>query len=327
MLEAQRRGHRVLYLEPPDLRRRRDARSRRACAPGHTAARAWAATPSSARRSRSRSTTIADVVFQRKDPPVDADYVTATQILVAVPARAGAEPARRASSPPTRSSTRCTSPDLMPPTRVTRSIAELRAFLDELGGEMIVKPLDGRGGEGIFHVSARRPEPGLDPRAVDALRHACGDGAAVPARGARGRQAHPARRRRADRRAAARARATHEHAREPARRRRAGEDLARRARPRASSSGSAPWLRRDGLFFVGIDVIGGLPHRGERDEPDGRPGDQRARGSQPRGRRDRRRRASGRGPAYRRSARAGATRRPVSALESATSVGKWLKGR
>ena len=42
--------------------------------------------------------------------------------------------------------------DLMPATRVTSSIVELLEFLVKLGGEMIVKPLDGRGGEGIFHV-------------------------------------------------------------------------------------------------------------------------------------------------------------------------------
>ena len=29
----------------------------------------------------------------------------------------------------------------------------LKTFMDELGGEMIIKPLDGKGGEGIFHVS------------------------------------------------------------------------------------------------------------------------------------------------------------------------------
>ena len=42
----------------------------------------------------------------------------------------------------------------MPATRVTRRIDELKAFMAELGGEMIVKPLDGKGGEGIFHLHA-----------------------------------------------------------------------------------------------------------------------------------------------------------------------------
>ena len=43
-------------------------------------------------------------------------------------------------------------PEFVAPTRVTRSLAELREFLARLGGEMIVKPLDGCGGAGVFHV-------------------------------------------------------------------------------------------------------------------------------------------------------------------------------
>ena len=43
--------------------------------------------------------------------------------------------------------------DLMPRTRVTRRMYELKAFMAELGGQMIIKPLDGKGGEGIFHLS------------------------------------------------------------------------------------------------------------------------------------------------------------------------------
>ena len=42
--------------------------------------------------------------------------------------------------------------DLMPVTRVTRRIDELRRFMAEQSGQMIVKPLDGKGGEGIFHL-------------------------------------------------------------------------------------------------------------------------------------------------------------------------------
>jgi glutathione synthase len=45
-------------------------------------------------------------------------------------------------------------PELMAETLVTRHIAELRDFMLKLGGEMVVKPLGGRGGEGVFHVHA-----------------------------------------------------------------------------------------------------------------------------------------------------------------------------
>ncbi|MEL7206879.1 MAG: hypothetical protein AAGK32_01360, partial [Actinomycetota bacterium] len=35
---------------------------------------------------------------------------------------------------------------------VTKKISQLQEFLGEAGGEMVVKPLDGHGGEGIFYV-------------------------------------------------------------------------------------------------------------------------------------------------------------------------------
>ena len=37
-------------------------------------------------------------------------------------------------------------------TSVTKNIAVVRQFMKARGGEMIVKPLDGKGGEGIFHL-------------------------------------------------------------------------------------------------------------------------------------------------------------------------------
>ena len=51
-----------------------------------------------------------------------------------------------------KNSTRSTFPGAIPPTLVTYEIARLRQFMAEQGGEMIVKPLDGHGGEGVFLV-------------------------------------------------------------------------------------------------------------------------------------------------------------------------------
>ncbi len=122
---------------------------------------------------------------------------------------------------------------------------------------MIVKPLDGRGGEGIFHVHED------DRNLVSILEQSDRASAPDPIMAQRylpdvapGRQAHPAPRRRA------------------ARRRAAGSRRARGAGPTSTSAAAsakadstsadrrivervAPSLRRDGLFFVGIDVIGG----------------------------------------------------------------------
>jgi glutathione synthase len=150
MLEAQRRGHEVLYVAPADL----------AVQGGRPAARAVPVTlrrepGRHVERGHERDVALdeeADVVFQRVDPPVDAAYVTATQTLCLC---------RRAlvlNRP--ESILACNEklfalrfPELMPETLVTRQRTRLVDFMAKLGGEMIVKPLDGRGGEGVFHVS------------------------------------------------------------------------------------------------------------------------------------------------------------------------------
>ena len=43
-------------------------------------------------------------------------------------------------------------PELIPESLVSADPARLKAFMDRLGGEMIVKPLDGCGGAGVFHL-------------------------------------------------------------------------------------------------------------------------------------------------------------------------------
>jgi glutathione synthase len=92
-----------------------------------------------------------DVVFQRQDPPVDGLYISATQIL-------GTCQRSLILNRPTsilaynEKLLALHFRDLMPETVVTRSLSDLRSFMDSMGGEMIVKPLDGKGGEGIFHL-------------------------------------------------------------------------------------------------------------------------------------------------------------------------------
>ena len=157
MLEAQRRGHRIFYVDPAsigvrlgepeavvtEVTLRREAGNH--CALGASR--------------RVLLDAEIDVAFQRVDPPVDAPYILATQMLALC---------RR-----TRVLNRPESilayneklfalhfREWMTETTVTRSIPELRDFLAQMGGEMIVKPLDGRGGEGVFH--ARAGDPNLE---------------------------------------------------------------------------------------------------------------------------------------------------------------------
>ena len=253
MLEAQQRGHRVLYVLPDDL----------GVAGGEVVARAR---PVTLRREMGRHVDIgeprilaldreADVVFQRKDPPVDAAYVTTTQIL-ALCRRALVLNRPEGILTANEKLYALNFADLMPATRVTHSIATLREFMHELGGEMIVKPLDGRGGEGIFHVHE------ADRNLVSILEQST----TFESRRVMAQQYLPAVRE-GDKRlllvdgeplgAVMRVPAEGEH--------RAnfhvGGSAAKTvldANDRRIIERLAPSLRRDGLFFVGVDVIGGL---------------------------------------------------------------------
>ena len=84
--------------------------------------------------------------------------------------------------------------ELRPKTLITRSVERVRAFLRELDGPAIIKPLSGFGGQNVFYVargqSANLPQIILD-RAPRGLRHRPG----VPVRGGEGRQAGAAARR------------------------------------------------------------------------------------------------------------------------------------
>lgn len=151
MLEAQRRGHRVLYVDPGDISVT-DGRP--------TTLATWV----TLRREAGNHVDLGpqesfvfddqvDVAFQRVDPPVDADYIATTQILglcqkTVVLNRPASILAYNEKLFALQFA------DLMPETAVSRKGSELLIFMEKMGGEMIVKPLDGKGGEGIFHVQS-----------------------------------------------------------------------------------------------------------------------------------------------------------------------------
>ncbi|MAG29993.1 MAG: glutathione synthase [Deltaproteobacteria bacterium] len=149
MCEAQERPHTVLYVDPADL----------GVDGGRVRARAVPIEldlegDRPVRRGKTRVYDFdreVDVCFQRKDPPVDRDFLLATQILdVCERTIVLNRPASVIAFNEKLLAVQFA--DLMPATRVTRHIAELRDFMAEQGGQMIVKPLDGKGGEGIFHL-------------------------------------------------------------------------------------------------------------------------------------------------------------------------------
>lgn len=100
------------------------------------------------------------VVLMRKDPPVDADYLHDTQILDFA-RRAGAlvvnDP--RGLRDHNEKLAALEFPQCCPPTVVSRDAAVIKAFVAE-HGEAVLKPLDGMGGRSIFR--ARAGEPNLN---------------------------------------------------------------------------------------------------------------------------------------------------------------------
>ncbi len=99
-------------------------------------------------------------VFMRADPPLNVEYLHATWILdnargktVLVNDPSGLRELNEHLSI-------LAFPEFIPPTIVTRSDARLREFLDEHDGGIILKPVDGFGGMGIFLVQKGDPNIG-----------------------------------------------------------------------------------------------------------------------------------------------------------------------
>jgi glutathione synthase len=93
-----------------------------------------------------------DIVLMRKDPPVDVAYVQATWILEMARGKTLVVNDPSGLRELNEHLAVLRFPDLTPPTLVTRSARRLQAFLREQGGAIVVKPVDGYGGLGVFVV-------------------------------------------------------------------------------------------------------------------------------------------------------------------------------
>jgi glutathione synthase len=92
-----------------------------------------------------------DVILMRQDPPFDLAYVTATHLLERIHPKTLVvnDPAHVRNAPEKVFVTEF--PDLMPPTLLTRDLAEIKAFRAE-HGDIVMKPLYGKGGEAVFRL-------------------------------------------------------------------------------------------------------------------------------------------------------------------------------
>ncbi len=118
----------------------------------------------------SRSLGDFDMVLMRKDPPVDIAFLHATMILEHARGKTLLINDPRGLRELNEHLAVLRFPTLTPPTIVTRSVAKLRAFKQDHGGTIVVKPIDGFGGMGIFVVRAG------DPNASSILETSTGGG-------------------------------------------------------------------------------------------------------------------------------------------------------
>jgi glutathione synthase len=150
MREAQRRGHRLFACEPRHLTWRSGDLV-------HAELREITLTGSEdewfqVQRTELRPLKDFDAVLMRKDPPFDSEFFYATHLLEQAQregARVFNRPAALRDHPEKLAIMEF--PQLVSPTLVTRSADEVRRFHEE-HGEIILKPLDGMGGMGIFRV-------------------------------------------------------------------------------------------------------------------------------------------------------------------------------
>jgi glutathione synthase len=149
MLEAQKRGHRLSYYTPDRLAL---LDNRVFAAVESVRVRDVAGDYFTLSDPRRVELTEFDVVLLRQDPPFDLAYVTTTHLLERIHPRTLVvnDPVGVRNSPEKIFVTEF--PQLMPPTLITRDLAEIKAFRAE-HGDIVMKPLYGFGGGAVFRVT------------------------------------------------------------------------------------------------------------------------------------------------------------------------------
>ncbi len=150
MLEAQARGHSLFVYQPDAL----------ACRPGQVKARGRCVlvrdVPGdhfTAREPEVMDLSRFDVILMRQDPPFDMAYITATHILEQLhPRPLVVNDPREVRNAPEKLFVLEFS-DLVPPTLITRDLGALMDFRAE-HGDIILKPLYGNGGAGVFRLTS-----------------------------------------------------------------------------------------------------------------------------------------------------------------------------
>lgn len=154
LLEAQRRGHELYYLTQGDLAMRDAVPWARMAALGvRDDPQNWYTLGDYSWRDL-RSL---DLILARKDPPVDDQFLYDTMVLDRAEAAGVLVVNRpRGLRDFNEKLYSLNFPQCIPPTLVARATAELKRFIAE-HGEVVLKPLDGMGGRSIFRSRSNDP--------------------------------------------------------------------------------------------------------------------------------------------------------------------------
>ena len=149
LLEAQARGHTLRYYTPDRLAQ---AGSRVFATMHPLGVRDEPGNHFTLGDARRTELTELDVILLRQDPPFDLAYITTTHMLERVHPKTFVvnNPASVRNAPEKVFVTEFA--DLMPPTLITRDLAEIKAFRAE-HGDIVMKPLYGHGGGAVFRVT------------------------------------------------------------------------------------------------------------------------------------------------------------------------------
>jgi glutathione synthase len=150
LLEAQKRGHALSYYTPDRMALRGQ--------------KVFAAVQSlkvkdvqgeHATLGEAQSTDLSsfDVILLRQDPPFDLSYISTTHFLERIHPKTLVvnDPAQVRNAP--EKIFVMEFPELMPPTLLTRDLDAIKAFRKE-HGDIVMKPLYGKGGEAVFRLTA-----------------------------------------------------------------------------------------------------------------------------------------------------------------------------
>jgi glutathione synthase len=149
LLEAQKRAHPVSYYTPDQLALR-DGKVSATVRP--LVVRDIAGDHFTLGEPRHAELASFDVVLLRQDPPFDLAYISTTHMLERVHPKTLVvnDPAAVRNAPEKVFVTEF--PDLMPPTLITRDLDAIKSFRSE-HGDIVMKPLYGKGGEAVFLLS------------------------------------------------------------------------------------------------------------------------------------------------------------------------------